>query len=172
MSPRAILPGRAIRARSRSLPKPRRRHSPVTGPIRFALPRILGTLAFFTSAAERAALVEEGEALLAEMQVAHSGLGCWSAVLLAALAHDEAALARRAEAGLERFGGVPPAPWAAALIEMAQSFCPLLEGRADDTARAARFRARARGEAALSWLRPVMRIVEVRAGAALTTGRG
>lgn len=46
------------------------------------------------------------------------------------------------------------------------------QGRADDTARAARFRARARGEAALSWLRPVMRIVEVRAGAALTTGRG
>lgn len=144
------------------------------GPIRFALPRILGTLAFFTGADERARLVAEGETILAEMRVAHSGLGFWSAVLLAALAHDEPGLARRAEAGLVQFGGAPPVPWADALLTLARTFVPLAEGRADGGVRAAAaaFHARARATPALSWLRPVMRIAEIRAGVATPAGRG
>ncbi|MFQ3596219.1 MAG: hypothetical protein SNJ63_08905, partial [Sphingomonadaceae bacterium] len=134
--------------------------------IRFALPRILGTLAFFTAPAERLELIAEGEACLAELGVAHSGLGFWSGAALAALYHAEPALVDRAEAGLTRWGGDPVCPWARMMIELVRAFRPLIDSETDRPAPAAAeaFHAHARRTPSHFWLRPVMAAVETRAG--------
>lgn len=128
--------------------------------IRFALPRILGTLAFFTDAATRLALVAEGEALLAQIGVAHSALGLWGSALLGALVHREPDLVARCAAGIAGFAGPDPEPWAMAMLTLARGHGGLVRGEPGAGEIAARFHARARAEPALSWLRPVMRIVE------------
>jgi hypothetical protein len=134
--------------------------------IRFALPRILGTLAFFTAPDERADLIAEGEACLETLGVAHSGLGLWSGATLSALFHCEPLLVDRAEAGLLRWGGDPLCPWAAMMIRLARSYRPLVSGTPDavQTAAAQEFHTHARALPSHGWLRPVMAAVETRAG--------
>ncbi len=130
--------------------------------IRFAVPRILGTLAWFSSASERAALVEEGERMLIRMPAAHSANGLYSAALLGALTHGEHALADRCVQGLKAYLLGEPEPWAAAVIEMGSSFLALSKGDSAAIPAAASFHARSRHNMALNWLRPTMRIVEAR----------
>jgi hypothetical protein len=133
--------------------------------IRFAVPRILGTLAFFVDPAARAALAAEGEAMLAKTAVAHSAFGFYGSLVHAALRNAEWDLAEHCAAGLRRFSGAAPPPWAAAMLALAQHFAALGRGTAsaEDQAAAARLHQRARRTPALFWLRPSMRAVEARA---------
>lgn len=131
--------------------------------IRFAVPRILGTLATFSQSAERAELVKEGERLLEAMPTAHSANGLYGSALLGALTFGEHALADRCIRGLGNYLVGDPEPWAAAMLEFGQSFLTLSKGDSSVIPAAARFHGRARHEPGLNWLRPAMRAVEKRA---------
>jgi hypothetical protein len=132
--------------------------------IRFALPRILGTLAFFAPAEARAQLIEEGEAELARAAVAHSAFGFWGSAIHAGLVHRDRALVHRCEVGLARFAG--ETPWAVAMLAMARIHGRLLAPNPTDADRQAAIalHARARACRALTWHRPTMRAVEQHAG--------
>ncbi len=144
-----------------------RAHGMGSAAIRFAVPRILGTLAFFTGPAERLALAAEGEAMLASAGVAHSAFGFYGSLVHAALANGEWALSDSCAAGLERFAGPVPPPWADTVLRLARLFSALgrVEADAGGVAAAAALHAEARATPALYWLRPSMRAVELRARA-------
>lgn len=129
--------------------------------IRFALPRILGTLAWFVDPSQRGALIAEGEAELVRAPVAHSALSFWGSVMQASLTHGDAALTERCIAGILHHGGPAAPPWAAALVTLAQTWLPML--RPDPTpaqvAEAEAYRARCRTLPPLAWHRPTMRAV-------------
>ncbi len=138
--------------------------------IRFAVPRIIGTLAFFVPAARRPELVAEGEALLARAGVAHSAFGFYGSLVHIGLRDADWDLADRCAAGLARYAGPDPAPWAAALVTMTRLFAAVGRGEADaeTAAAAARFHADARRNRALHWLRPAMTAVEAHATIGVT----
>lgn len=130
--------------------------------IRFAVPRILGTLAFFCDSDERTALISEGERILEMMPVAHSANGFYGSALHAALVYGEHSLADRCADGLRRHQFGEPEPWVAAMLELAAHFNALSRGEAESIEPAQAFHSRARAEPALNWLRPTMRAVERR----------
>jgi DNA-binding SARP family transcriptional activator len=129
--------------------------------LRFALPRILGTLAWFVDPPARAALIEEGEAELARAPVAHSALSFWGSVMQASLTHGDAALGERCVAGILEHGGPTLPPWGAALISLAETWLPMLrpDPTPADVAAAEAYRQRCRAEPALAWHRPTMRAI-------------
>lgn len=133
--------------------------------IRFAVPRILGTLAFFTDAQERALLVAEAERILRRMPVAHSANGFYGSVLHAALVHAEHDIADLCAAGLRRHQIGDAEPWVAAMLEFATLYTALSRGAPGSLEPAQGLHARARSEPALYWLRPTMRLVEKRVAA-------
>lgn len=136
--------------------------------IRFGLPRILGTLACLVPAAERAALVGEGAALLERLGAAHSAFGFWASAAQAGLAFEDHALLDRALAGFERFAGADPAPWPATVMELCRRYGALNRNpRHAEVRRAAlAFCEMTQARPELAWLRPSMRIVEARTGLA------
>lgn len=137
--------------------------------LRFAAPRILGTLSWYVDPGTRAALRADGEALLAATPVPHSALGFHSALLLASLVSGEWEAARQCGAGLRRFGGTPPHPWVEPLLRMADLLPAVGEGSADAAtlAAAGALRAALRANRALAWLRPTTRaVLDARAPAA------
>lgn len=143
----------------------RARAQGMRGPaIRFAVPRILGTLAFFVPPDRRPALITEGEALLAAAGVAHSAFGFYGSLVHVGLRDGDWALAEHCADGLARFAMGNPAPWAQALISATRVFSALGQGLADarGVAAAAQLHAEARSRRPLSWLRPAMAAVEAR----------
>jgi DNA-binding SARP family transcriptional activator len=129
--------------------------------LRFAAPRILGTLSWFVDPETRAALRAKGEAMLEATPVPHSALGFHSALLLASLVSGEWDVARQCGNGLRRFGGSPPHPWVMPLLAMADVLPAVGDGTADAPAlaAAAELRMELRRNRALAWLRPATRAV-------------
>lgn len=136
--------------------------------LRFALPRILGTLAWFVDPPARAALIEEGEAELARAPVAHSALSFWGSVMQASLTHGDASMGERCMAGILEHGGPTPPPWGAALVSLATTWLPMLrpDPTPDEVAAAEAYRQRCRATPALAWHRPTLRAILDRRGAA------